>query len=122
MSAAATRFVVLIPAVAALVGLLLARRIDPRVTRFVAVGASLLAVVAALLQVVAVHGTSRVTVVHTIPALDAGELRIPLQLQVGTCARTTGTAPSLPRSRCSRRPCSSSSSPPTSSSPWSAGS
>jgi NADH-quinone oxidoreductase subunit L len=81
MSAAAARLVVLIPAVAALVGLLLARRIDPRAARFVAVGASLLAVVAGLLQVVAVHGSTRVTVVHTIPALDAGELRIPLQLQ-----------------------------------------
>ena len=81
MSAAAARFVVLIPAVAALVGLLLARRIDPRAPRFVAVGASLLAVVAALAQVIAVHGSSRVTIVPTFSALDAGELRIPLQLQ-----------------------------------------
>ncbi len=81
MSAAAARLVVLVPVVAALVGLLLARRIDPRAARFVAVGASLLAVVVALLQVIAVGGSSRVTIVHTIPALEAGELRIPLELQ-----------------------------------------
>lgn len=84
MSAAAARLVVLIPAVAAFLGLLLARRTDPRPARFVAVGTSLLAVLAALLQVVAVHGSSRVTIARTIPALDAGELRIPLQLQATT--------------------------------------
>nr|WP_202881428.1 NADH-quinone oxidoreductase subunit L [Pedococcus badiiscoriae] len=71
----------MVPAVAALVGLALARRDDVRLPRAVAVGASLLSVLAALLEVVAVHGSTRVTVVHTMPGLDAGELRVPLQLQ-----------------------------------------
>ncbi|MEO6414275.1 MAG: proton-conducting transporter membrane subunit [Pedococcus sp.] len=87
MSAAAARLVVVVPVVAALLGLLLARRIDPRAARFVAIGAALLAVVVAVLQVIAVGGSSRVTIVHTIPALEAGELRIPLELQA-----TVGTA------------------------------
>ena len=84
MSGAATRLVVLLPAIAALLGLLVARRADPRAARLVAVGASLVTVVVALLQLIAVHGSSRVAIVRTLPALEAGELRIPLQLQATT--------------------------------------
>jgi NADH-quinone oxidoreductase subunit L len=81
VSATAARLVVLVPAVAALLGLLLARRPDPRPARLVAGGGALVTIVAALLQVVGVHGSSGSLAVHTVAALEAGELRIPLQLQ-----------------------------------------
>ncbi|MEO5982509.1 MAG: NADH-quinone oxidoreductase subunit L [Pedococcus sp.] len=84
MSAGAARLVVLVPVVAAVLGLLLARRLDPRAGRAVAVGASLVTVAVALLQVVAVQTTGQVPAVNTLPPLAAGELRIPLQLQATT--------------------------------------
>jgi NADH-quinone oxidoreductase subunit L len=85
---AATRLVLLVPAVAALVGLLLAHRTDPRAARVVAVGAAVLAMLFALLEVVGVHGSSGASTLTSIPALDAGELRIPLQLQATTATAT----------------------------------
>ena len=88
MSDAATRLVVLVPAVAALVGLLLARRTDPRAARVVAVGAAVLAMLVALLEVIGVHGSSGAGTLTSIPALDAGELRIPLELQATTATAT----------------------------------
>ena len=81
MSAGAARLVVLVPVVAAVLGLFLARRLDPRAGRAVAVGASLVTLVVAVVQVVAVHASGRAPAVSTLPALAAGELRIPLQLQ-----------------------------------------
>ena len=88
MSDAATRLVVLVPALAALVGLLVARRTDLRAARFVAVGASALAIVVALLEVIGVHGSAGAGTVSSIPALHAGELRIPLLLQATTATAT----------------------------------
>ncbi|MGO4342495.1 NADH-quinone oxidoreductase subunit 5 family protein [Pedococcus sp. 2YAF34] len=88
MSATAARLVVLLPALAAVLGLFLARpRVDAgRVVpaRGLAVGASALTVLVALVQLVGVHSGSASTAVGTLPALDAGELRIPLQLQTTT--------------------------------------
>ena len=95
MSAAAARLVVLVPAVAAVLGLFLARRAAtagaadgsrsrPVPARGLAVGASLLAVLAALVQLVGVHTGSATQEVATLPPLAAGELRIPLQLQATT--------------------------------------
>lgn len=88
MTDAATRLVVLVPAVAALVGLLVARRTDVRAPRLVAIGASVVAMVLALAEVVGVQGSSGAGTVGTIPALHAGELRIPLQLQATTATAT----------------------------------
>lgn len=88
MSGTATRLVVLVPAVAALLGLLVARRADLRTPRLVAVGASLLAMVFSLAEVVGVHGSSGAGPVSSIAALAAGELRIPLQLQATTATAT----------------------------------
>ena len=116
-----------VPALAALVGLLLARRADLRAAR--ARRGRRLARRGGrrrCSQVVGVHGSARVPASSTsIPALDAGELRIPLQLQAtdghrdrspswspssagrcrpspaGTCATTTATASSPPPSRSS---------------------
>jgi NADH-quinone oxidoreductase subunit L len=81
MSATAARLVVLIPALAALLGLVVARRVDRRAARLVAGGGALATLVVALVQLVAVHASGPVPSVHTVPALDAGELRIPLLLQ-----------------------------------------
>ena len=75
------RLVVLVPAVAAVVGLLVARRIDHRAGRLVAVGGSLLTLLVALLQLVGVHSSGPARTVHVLPGLPAGELRIPLELQ-----------------------------------------
>ncbi len=80
MSALAARLVVLVPAVAALLGLLLARR-QVRRARTVALAGSGLMLVAAVLELVAVHTSGAELQVHTLPGLDAGELRIPLVLQ-----------------------------------------
>lgn len=88
MTDAATRLVVLVPALAALVGLLVARRTDVRAARLVAVGASVLAMVVAFLEVVGVQGSSGAGTLTSIPALDAGELRIPLQLQATAATAT----------------------------------
>ncbi len=84
MSAGAARLVVLVPVVAAVLGLFLARRLDPRAGRAVAVGASLVTLAAAMVQLVAVHTSGRAAAISTVPALAAGELRIPLQLQATT--------------------------------------
>ena len=84
MSASAARLVVLVPVLAAVLGLFLARRrdgLDPRAARATAVGASLVTLVVALVQLVAVHTSGQARAVGTLPALAAGELRIPLQLQ-----------------------------------------
>lgn len=88
MTDAATRLVVLVPALAALVGLLVARRTDVRAARLVAVGASVLAMVVAFLEIVGVQGSSGAGTLTSIPALDAGELRIPLQLQATAATAT----------------------------------
>ncbi|WP_457253973.1 NADH-quinone oxidoreductase subunit 5 family protein [Pedococcus sp. P5_B7] len=88
MSGTATRLVVLVPTVAALLGLLVARRSEARAARVLAVAASVLAVVFAVAEVVAVHGSSGAGTVSSIPALAAGELRIPLQLQATTATAT----------------------------------
>ncbi len=84
MTGTAARLVVLLPAVAAVLGLLVARRIDPRAARVVAVAGSLATVVAALVEVVGVHASGPVRALPLAPALDAGELRIPLLLQATT--------------------------------------
>ncbi|KQZ89284.1 hypothetical protein ASD62_08165 [Phycicoccus sp. Root563] len=87
MSAAATRLVVLVPVVAAVLGLFLARRregLDPRAARAVAVGGSLVTLAAAVALLVGVHTTGQDRAVGTLPALAAGELRIPLLLQATT--------------------------------------
>ncbi|GAB3449558.1 hypothetical protein GCM10027517_35980 [Phycicoccus ginsengisoli] len=81
MSGTAARLVVLVPAAAALLGLLVARRTDPRAARAVATGGSLLTLLAALVELVAVHGAAPSQALHLLPSLQAGELRIPLQLQ-----------------------------------------
>jgi NADH-quinone oxidoreductase subunit L len=98
MSALAARLVVLVPAVAALLGLLLARR-QVRQARNVALAGSGLMLVAAVLELVAVHTSGAELQVHTVPGLDAGELRIPLLLQataapalVATVVGTVGWA------------------------------
>ncbi|GAA4709105.1 hypothetical protein GCM10025782_01430 [Pedococcus ginsenosidimutans] len=82
MSAAAARLVVLLPALAAVLGLFLARRPGP--ARGFAVGAAALTVLAGLVQLVGVHTGSASRAVATVPALAAGELRIPLELQATT--------------------------------------
>ena len=87
MSGAAARLVVLLPVLAAVLGLFLARRRegrDPRAARAVAVVGSVATLVVALLQLVAVHTSGQTRAVGTLPALAAGELRIPLQLQATT--------------------------------------
>ncbi|MFC8501135.1 NADH-quinone oxidoreductase subunit L [Pedococcus sp. NPDC057267] len=81
MSAAAARLVVLVPAAAALVGLLVARRPRPHIPRAVATVGSLLTLLVALVELVAVHSAGPVQALHLLPSLQAGELRIPLQLQ-----------------------------------------
>jgi NADH-quinone oxidoreductase subunit L len=83
MSALATRLVVLLPALAALLGLVLARR-PVRWARSTALAGSALTLLAALLELVAVHTTGSSALVRAVPALAAGELHIPLQLQATT--------------------------------------
>lgn len=80
MSLAAARLVVLLPALAAAAGLLLARR-GTAPARVVAVGASVATVVVALAGLVAVGGSSRVQTGRILPALEAGGLEVPLLLQ-----------------------------------------
>jgi len=75
------RLVVLLPAVAAALGLLVARHLDHRAARLVAVGGSLLTLLVALVQLVAVHAAEPARAAHTLAPLHAGELRIPLELQ-----------------------------------------
>jgi NADH-quinone oxidoreductase subunit L len=80
MSGLATRMVVLVPAIAAMLGLVLARR-SVRGSRTVAIVGSGLTLLAALVELLAVHTSGVAIQVHTLPALDVGELRIPLLLQ-----------------------------------------
>ena len=80
MSLAAARLVVLLPAVAALVGLLLARR-GAAPARFVAVGASLATLAVALAGLASVGGSQRMHLGRVLPALEAGGLEVPLFLQ-----------------------------------------
>lgn len=80
MSLAAARLVVLIPAAAALVGLLLARR-GTAPARYVAVGASLATLVVALAGLASVGGSQRTHLGRLLPALEAGGLEVPLLLQ-----------------------------------------
>jgi NADH-quinone oxidoreductase subunit L len=81
VSGASARLVVLLPALAAALGLLVARRLDHRAARLVAVGASLVTLLLTAWQLLAVHVAGPAGHVHTVNALHAGELRIPLQLQ-----------------------------------------
>jgi NADH-quinone oxidoreductase subunit L len=80
VTALSVRLVVLVPALAALVGLLLARRPGP-LARLLATGASALTLLAALLQLVGVHAEGSAHVIGTVTPLETGSLRIPLQLQ-----------------------------------------
>ncbi|MDF2144484.1 NADH-quinone oxidoreductase subunit L [Knoellia sp. p5-6-4] len=80
MSLAAARLVVLIPAAAALVGLLIARR-GTGPARAVAVGASLATVVAALAGLATVGGSQQAHLGRILPALEAGDLEVPLLLR-----------------------------------------
>jgi NADH-quinone oxidoreductase subunit L len=80
VSLAAARLVVLLPAAAALVGLLLARR-GAAPARFVAVGASLATVVVALAGLASVGGSQRTHLGQLLPALRAGDLEAPLLVQ-----------------------------------------
>lgn len=81
MTATAARLVVLLPALAAVVGLLVARRVDQRAPRGVALGGSLLTLFAAVAQLVAVHAANPDSAVPVMAALHAGELQVPLLLQ-----------------------------------------
>ncbi|MGZ4627861.1 NADH-quinone oxidoreductase subunit 5 family protein [Oryzihumus sp.] len=73
------RLVVLLPALAALAGLLLARR-SRAGAGVVAIGAALAGVVLAVLQLVAVHSGGATSSIGTIGALPLGELAVPLHL------------------------------------------
>ena len=70
--------VVLFPALAALAGLLVARHAPTVVARAVAIGSATLTLVVASVALVML--SDGVTTLDTVPALAAGELRIPLQL------------------------------------------
>ena len=83
MSALAARLVILVPAVAALLGLALARR-SLRGARLTALLGSGLTLGAALVELVAVHSAGPAATLRTLPALPVGELRIPLELQATT--------------------------------------
>jgi NADH-quinone oxidoreductase subunit L len=80
VSLAAARLVVLIPAAAALVGLLLARR-GAAPARLLAVGTSLATVVVALAELASVGGSQRTQLGPLLPALQAGNLEVPLLLR-----------------------------------------
>ncbi|WP_270887365.1 NADH-quinone oxidoreductase subunit 5 family protein [Pedococcus sp. 5OH_020] len=86
MSALTVRVVVLVPALAALLGLVVARRPDGKVSRLVAQAGSLVTLAAALVQLLLTHGSGHVVHVGLMAPLPAGELRIPLQLQVSAPA------------------------------------
>jgi NADH-quinone oxidoreductase subunit L len=81
MTAVAVRLVVLVPALAALAGLLVARRPDRRLARWVAVGGSLAMLLAAIVELLGVNGSRAVMAVRVVPDLSAGELHVPLLLQ-----------------------------------------
>jgi NADH-quinone oxidoreductase subunit L len=87
VSGGSARLVVLVPAVAAVLGLLVARR-DVRAGRFVAVTGSLLTVLVAFLEVVGVHAGSGPATVPLVGAIDAGELDVPLLVQADTAPAT----------------------------------
>jgi NADH-quinone oxidoreductase subunit L len=82
MSTAAARLVVLLPALAAAVGLVVARR-GAAPARLVAVGGAALTLAAALVGLLAVSVDARHRTAATLPALAAGELDVPLLLQTG---------------------------------------
>ncbi len=94
MSSTAARLVVLLPAIAAILGLLVARHGSSPLgngtgpPRLIAVGASVLTLIAALAGLVAVAGSEAVRTLGTLPALDAGEVDIPLLLQTGRAPAT----------------------------------
>ena len=79
LATATARLVVLLPALAALVGLLLARR-SRGASGVVAVGASLAGLVLALLELVAVHAGGGSATIGTIGPLPLGQLAVPLHL------------------------------------------
>jgi NADH-quinone oxidoreductase subunit L len=82
MTLAAARLVVLVPALAAAVGLLVARRgLVP--ARLVAVGASVATLVVALAGLLSLGGSAGTSSGRILPGLDAGELEVPLLLQTG---------------------------------------
>lgn len=90
-----TRLVVLLPLLGALLGLLV-RRHTP-VARAVAALGTGLALVAAVVGFVQVHGAgvNAVRTVTTFPALHAGELQVPLQLSTGSVTATIGVIVAL---------------------------
>ena len=85
LAATAARLIVLLPALAALAGLLVVRRGRTGQTsgaaREIAIGGAGLTLVMAVLQVVGIGSQQSPEVVATIPGLDAGELAVPLELQ-----------------------------------------
>lgn len=85
VAATSARLLVLLPAVAALAGLLVVRHgrpgRDAHAARDIAVGASGLALLAAVLQLVAIGDRQAPERIATLPSLKAGELAIPLELQ-----------------------------------------
>lgn len=82
MSLAAARLVVLLPALAAAVGLLVARRgVFP--ARLAAMGASVATLVVALVGLLSLGGSTGTRAGPILPGLDAGELEVPLLLQTG---------------------------------------
>ena len=82
MSLAAARLVVLLPALAAAVGLLVARRgVVP--ARLVAMGASVATLVVALVGLLSLGGSTGTRTGRILPGLDTGELEVPLLLQTG---------------------------------------
>jgi NADH-quinone oxidoreductase subunit L len=85
MAATAARLIVLLPALAALAGLLVVRRgrtgQTSGVARDIALGGAGLTLLMTLLQVIGIGSHQSPEVVATIPGLDAGELAVPLELQ-----------------------------------------
>ena len=79
LAATTSRLVVLLPALAALAGLLLARR-SRATAGMLAVVASLAGIVVALLELVAVHTGGAGAAIGTIGPLPLGELVVPLRL------------------------------------------
>ncbi len=81
MSLAAARLVVLLPALAAVLGLALARRAPRSTAQLVAGLGALLTLAAAAAGLVAESSSGARPTGHLLPALSAGALRVPLLLQ-----------------------------------------